>query len=90
MNIRLLQAVVLLAAVLFALPGCAPSATVVSSSGGPTIQQAQQEPYAGVKKRIAVKAFEFKAAGGGSGEVGRGMSDMLANSLFNTNRFIVK
>jgi curli biogenesis system outer membrane secretion channel CsgG len=89
MNIRLLQAVVLLAAVLFALPGCAPSATVVSSSGGPTIQQAQQEPYAGVKKRIAVKAFEFKAAGGGSGEVGRGMSDMLANSLFNTNRFIV-
>jgi curli biogenesis system outer membrane secretion channel CsgG len=89
MNIRLLQAVVLLAAVLFALPGCAPSATVVSSSGGPTIQQAQQEPYAGMKKRIAVKAFEFKAAGGGSGEVGRGMSDMLANSLFNTNRFIV-
>lgn len=89
MNIRLLQAVVLLAAVLFALPGCAPSATVVGSSGGPTIQQAQQEPYAGMKKRIAVKAFEFKAAGGGSGEVGRGMSDMLANSLFNTNRFIV-
>jgi curli biogenesis system outer membrane secretion channel CsgG len=89
MNIRLPQTVLLLTAVLFALPGCAPSATVVSSSGGPTIQQAQQEPYAGVKKRIAVKAFEFKAAGGGSSEVGRGMSDMLANSLFNTNRFIV-
>jgi curli biogenesis system outer membrane secretion channel CsgG len=89
MNIRLPQIVLLLTSVLFALPGCAPSATVVSSSGGPTIQQAQQEPYAGVKKRIAVKAFEFKAAGGGSGEVGRGMSDMLANSLFNTNRFIV-
>jgi curli biogenesis system outer membrane secretion channel CsgG len=89
MNIRLPQTVLLFAALLFALSGCAPSATVVSSSGGPTIQQAQQEPYAGVKKRIAVKAFEFKAAGGGSSEVGRGMSDMLANSLFNTNRFIV-
>ena len=89
MNIRLPQTVLLLTAVLIMLPGCAPSATVVSSSGGPTIQQAQQEPYACVKKRIAVKAFEFKAAGGGSGEVGRGMSDMLANSLFNSNRFIV-
>ena len=89
MNIRSTQTALLFAALLFALPGCAPSATVVSSSGGPTIQQAQQEPYAGVKKRIAVTAFEFKAAGGGSGEVGRGMSDMLANSLFNSNRFIV-
>ncbi len=88
MNIRLLQSVLLLATILFALPGCAPSATVVSSSGGPTIQQAQQEPYAGVKKRIAVTAFEFKAASG-SGDIGRGMSDMLANALFNSNRFIV-
>ena len=90
MNIRLPQTVLLLTAVLFALPGCAPTttATVVSSGGGPTIQQAQQEPYAGVKKRIAVTAFEFKAAGGGS-EVGRGMSDMLSNALFNSNRFIV-
>jgi curli biogenesis system outer membrane secretion channel CsgG len=76
--------------VLLALPGCTSTttATVVGSSGGPTIQQAQQEPYAGVKKRIAVKAFEFKAASG-SGDIGRGMSDMLSNALFNTNRFIV-
>jgi curli biogenesis system outer membrane secretion channel CsgG len=88
MYIHLPQTVLLFIAVLLALSGCAPSATVVSSSGGPTIQQAQQEPYAGVKKRIAVKAFEFKAARG-SGDIGRGMSDMLANSLFNTNRFIV-
>jgi len=90
MNIRLPQTVLLLVVALLVLPGCAPTATatVVSSSGGPTIQQAQQEPYAGVKKRIAVKAFEFKAARSGS-EVGSGMSDMLANALFNTNRFIV-
>ena len=33
-------------------------------------------------------AFEFKAARG-SREVGRGMSDMLSDALFNTNRFIV-
>jgi curli biogenesis system outer membrane secretion channel CsgG len=68
--------------------GCATSAKVVSSSGGPSIQQARQEPVSGPKLRIAVKAFEFKAARGRA-EVGRGMSDMLADSLFNTNRFIV-
>ena len=67
--------------------GCT-SAKVVSSSGGPTIQQAQQEPYNGPKRRIAVKAFEFKAARG-SREIGRGMSDMLADALFSSNRFIV-
>lgn len=67
--------------------GCT-SAKVVSSSGGPSIQQARAEPVTGPKLRIAVKAFEFKAARG-SHEVGRGMSDMLADSLFNTNRFIV-
>jgi curli biogenesis system outer membrane secretion channel CsgG len=72
---------------LVAVAGCT-SAKVVSSSGGPTIGQAQQEPYAGPKKRIAVKAFEFKAARG-SREIGRGMSDMLADALFNSNRFIV-
>ena len=77
----------LLAVLLLAVSGCT-TAKVVSSSGGPTIQQVQQEPYAGPKKRIAVTAFEFKAARGGR-EVGRGMSDMLSDSLFNTNRFIV-
>lgn len=70
-----------------AVAGCT-SAKVVSSSGGPTIQQAQQESYNGPKRRIAVKAFEFKAARG-SREIGRGMSDMLADALFSSNRFIV-
>lgn len=77
----------LLLAVL-AIAGCGTSAKVVSSGGGPTIQQAQLEPVSGPKKRIAVKAFDFKAARG-SAEIGRGMSDMLADSLFNSNRFIV-
>jgi len=70
------------------LAGCATSAKVVSSTGGPTIQQVQQEPVTGPKQRIAVKAFEFKAARG-QGDVGRGMSDMLADALVNSNRFIV-
>lgn len=83
------RALVLLALAALAVTSCAgTSAKVVSSGGGPTIQQAQQEPYSGPKKRIAVKAFDFKAARG-SAEIGRGMSDMLADSLFNTNRFIV-
>jgi len=77
----------LFAALLFAVSACT-TAKVVSSSGGPSIQQAREEPYNGPKLRIAVKAFEFKAARGRA-EVGRGMSDMLADSLFNSNRFIV-
>ena len=77
----------LLSLAALAVAGCT-SAKVVSSSAGPTIQQAQQEAYNGPKKRIAVKAFEVKAARG-SREIGRGMSDMLADSLFSTNRFIV-
>ena len=76
-----------LSLVFMAIAGCS-TAKVVSSSGGPSIQQAQQEAYHGPKKRIAVKAFEVKAARG-SREIGRGMSDMLADSLFGTNRFIV-
>jgi len=71
-----------------AVTGCATSAKVVSSGGGPSIQQARAEAYDGPKLRIAVKAFEFKAARGRA-DVGRGMSDMLADSLFNSNRFIV-
>ncbi len=74
------------AALLFAT-GCS-TAAVVSSSGGPSISEAQQEPYNGPKPRIAVEAFEFKAARGGN-QIGRGMSDMLADALFNSGRFIV-
>lgn len=73
------------AALFFA--GCS-TARVVGSSAGPSISQAQQEAYNGPKPRIAVKAFEYKAARG-SRDIGNGMSDMLADSLFNSGRFIV-
>lgn len=69
------------------ITGCS-GAAAVSSSTGPTISQARAQAYDGPKKRIAVKAFAFKASGGSSG-VGQGMSDMLADALFNSGRFIV-
>lgn len=64
------------------------SATVVSNGDGPTVAAAQAEPYDGYKPRIAVKPFERKTARGGGG-IGNALADMLADSLFNTNRFIV-
>src|SRR3990172_7408882 len=70
------------------LIACAPTATVRSSPQAPAIAQARAEPATGEKLRIAVKAFEFKAARG-SGDIGTGMSDMLTDALFNTGRFIV-
>ncbi|MCK9195339.1 MAG: CsgG/HfaB family protein [Nevskia sp.] len=72
---------------LVALAGCTTTATVVSSSNGPSIQQVQREPANGPKYRIAVSAFDYKAAK--HSDVGDGMADMLSNALFNTNRFIV-
>ncbi len=82
------------------LTSCAPTATV-TSAGGPSIAQAQAEPYNGPKARLAVGQFQDKTAkGGGSGgwlgmfgiswkQIGDGMRDMLTTALFNTNRFIV-
>lgn len=75
------------AMVLLLLGACTSTATVVSSSGGPTIQQVQREPVNGPKYRIAISAFDYKAAK--YANVGDGMADMLSNALFNTNRFIV-
>lgn len=57
-------------------------------SQGSTIDQAQKEDAMGPKARVAVTRFENKSAKGG-GEIGTGMSEMLANGLFATNRFIV-
>ncbi len=57
-------------------------------SGGPTIDQAQQEDEMGPKARVAVTRFEDKSAKGSS-EIGTGMAEMLGNALFATNRFIV-
>ncbi|MDH5785721.1 MAG: CsgG/HfaB family protein [Chromatiales bacterium] len=64
------------------LVGCS-SATVISGGDGPTIREAQAEPYNGNKPRIAVQPFT------GKGGAGKGVADMLTDSLFNTNRFIV-
>jgi curli biogenesis system outer membrane secretion channel CsgG len=67
----------------------AQSATV-TTGGGPTIEQAQRESALGAKARIAVSRFTNKTGKGWwSGAIGDGMADMLATSLFNTNRFIV-
>src|SRR5512145_1505673 len=84
---RLFRAAILTLLATVALAACT-SAHVASSSGGPTISEVRAEPYQGVKKRIAVKPFEYKAAKG-AGDVGSGLSDMLTDSLFNTNRFIL-
>jgi len=61
-----------------------------TSTGGPTIDEAQKEDAMGRKARVAVSRFEDKSAKGkSSGQIGDGMAEMLANALFATNRFIV-
>ena len=75
------------------LSGCAslmqPQAKV-TSGGGPSMQQAQQEAYDGPKARIAVSRFSDKTGKGWwTGQIGDGMADMLTTALFNTNRYIV-
>jgi curli biogenesis system outer membrane secretion channel CsgG len=62
----------------------------VTTSGGPTVQEAQQAPALGPKARVAVAQFKDKTGKGWwTGAIGDGMADMLATTLFNTNRFIV-
>ncbi len=89
-----------LLAVIIWLESCAPTAQV-TSSGGPSIAEAQAERYDGPKARLAVGEFQDKTAKGGwTGgwlgmfgmnfkQIGDGMQDMLTTALFNTNRFIV-
>lgn len=87
MNLRTPLLMLSLLAAVSILSACS-SATVVSGDGGPTVRQAQAEPYDGEKIRIAVSSFRNKSGTGG-GRLGSGLSAMLADSLFNTNRFIV-
>ncbi len=87
-------------AVVIWLSSCAPTATV-TSTGGPSISQAQAERYDGPKARLAVGEFQDKTAKGGwTGgwygmfglqwrQIGEGMRDMLTTALFNSNRYIV-
>ncbi|MFZ5877663.1 MAG: CsgG/HfaB family protein [Nitrospirota bacterium] len=75
-----------------ALAGLAACATAkVTSSGGQDMASAQMEAYNGPKARIAVADFEDKMSSSGQyrAEYGRGMSDMLTNALFQSNRYIV-
>jgi curli biogenesis system outer membrane secretion channel CsgG len=88
------------AAALIWLSACAPTAQV-TSTGGPSIEEAQAESYDGPKARVAVGPFQDKTARGGGqvgwmslfgvsfAEIGDGMRDMLTTALFNTNRFVV-
>lgn len=85
--VRLLRQSAFLFLVAALAAGCTSTATVVSSSNGPTITQARNEPYNGPKYRIAVSAFDYQA--NSRSGIGDGMADMLADALVNTNRFIV-
>lgn len=77
----------LLALVMFAA-SCATTEEISTTvtTGGPSV--AEVTTYQGPKARVAVARFEMKAAKGYN-EIGSGMSDMLVDSLFKTNRFIV-
>ena len=66
-----------------------PKATV-TSPGGKSIEEAQQEAYDGPKARIAVSQFKDKTGKGWwTGAIGDGMADMLSTALFHSNRYIV-
>lgn len=76
----------------FAIAGlCACTSAGVTSSGGGDMDSARADAYDGPKARIAIADFEDKMSSSGHyrGEYGRGMSDMLATALFQTNRYIV-
>jgi curli biogenesis system outer membrane secretion channel CsgG len=67
-----------------------PPKATVTTPGGPSIEEAQQEAYDGPKARIAVSRFTDKTGKGWwTGAIGDGMADMTATALFHTNRYIV-
>lgn len=59
-----------------------------TQTGGPTIEEVQQEDAMGPKARVAVTRFEDKTAKGYR-DIGEGMAEMLSHALFATNRFII-
>ncbi|RLA84406.1 MAG: hypothetical protein DRG40_05840 [Deltaproteobacteria bacterium] len=68
------------------IAACGPEISTNVQTSGPTVQQALT--YQGPKARIAVASFKCKAAKC-TGEIGDGLADMLATSLFRTGRFVV-
>ena len=86
-----LQVLAPAALMMMAFAGCStvgsPDAKLRYTSG-PDIASAKGEAYNGPKARIAVVKFVNKAAKADA-MIGEGMADMLASSLFSSNRFIL-
>jgi len=89
-NILLFITLIILLTFNFATAQVIPPKARSTQTGGPTIDQAQQEDAMGPKARVTVSRFVDKSAKGRStGQIGDGMAEMLSNALFATNRFIV-
>lgn len=63
----------------------------ITSGSGPNMDSARAESYDGPKARIVIIDFEDKMSSSGHyrAEYGRGMSDMLATALFQSQRYVV-
>ncbi|MBN2140806.1 MAG: CsgG/HfaB family protein [Desulfovibrionaceae bacterium] len=76
-----------LAVVCLILASCVTTGTQTTvETPDQTVQEAAA--YEGPRARIAVSSFKCKSANCG-GEIGSGLSDMLATALFKSNRFVV-
>jgi curli biogenesis system outer membrane secretion channel CsgG len=84
--VRRISYILFLTVLSFLLYACGPEISTTVQTQGPTVQEVLT--YQGPKARIAVANFTCKAAKC-SWEIGQGLSDMLATSLFRTGRFIV-
>lgn len=70
------------------LAACSTASVTTREDAGPTIREAQAVSALGERKRIAVKPFVYKGTGNRPA-LGKGLSEMLTDALFNSNRFIV-
>jgi curli biogenesis system outer membrane secretion channel CsgG len=73
------------------MASCQTAGASVTSSGGPSMDEAKLTPYDGPRARIAISDFEDKTSDSGSyrADFGRGLADMLSTALFQSNRFVV-
>ncbi len=68
------------------LAGCATSsARIVSSSDGPTVNQARTVPATANQLRVAVGNFEMRSGPA----IGSALADFMTTALFNSGRYIV-
>lgn len=72
------------------MSGCT-TAGITSGGGAADMEAARADTYDGPKARVVIIDFEDKMSSSGQyrAEYGRGMSDMLATALFESNRYIV-